>query len=124
MLITAFLSMWINNTATTGLMAPIALAVLQQMREKTQHLHSNLEAPPDREAENSQRAEEMETFIPSASQLQEKEPDAETDVSEPSAIRNGATGEEDSLGEIQLSPLGDTEIERHVEMYIKGLWCL
>ena len=103
-------------------MAPIALAVLQQMREKSQHLHNNLEAPPDREAENSQRAEEMETFIPSASQLQEKEP--ETDVSEPSAIGNGTTGEEDSLGEIQLSPLGDTEIERHVEMYIKGLWCL
>jgi len=34
MSLTAFISMWINNTATTSLMAPIALAVLTQINEQ------------------------------------------------------------------------------------------
>ncbi|KAL3043149.1 hypothetical protein OYC64_020963 [Pagothenia borchgrevinki] len=41
--VTAFLSMWISNTATTAMMVPIVQAVLQQ-------LHGNLEPEPSSEA--------------------------------------------------------------------------
>jgi di/tricarboxylate transporter len=34
MSITAFLSMWISNTATTAMMVPIAEAVLQEIKEE------------------------------------------------------------------------------------------
>jgi len=37
MSLTAFISMWINNTATTSLMAPIALAVLNQINEEVRN---------------------------------------------------------------------------------------
>ena len=36
MSVTAFLSMWISNTATAAMMLPIAQAVLQEMREQTE----------------------------------------------------------------------------------------
>ncbi|ELR21246.1 sodiumdependent dicarboxylate transporter [Acanthamoeba castellanii str. Neff] len=35
MAMTAFLSMWLNNSATTSLMVPIALAILHQIKEAT-----------------------------------------------------------------------------------------
>ena len=36
MSVTAFLSMWLSNTATTAMMFPIAQAVLHELREGTQ----------------------------------------------------------------------------------------
>lgn len=33
MIVSAFLSMWISNTATTAMMLPIANAVLQQLKD-------------------------------------------------------------------------------------------
>lgn len=35
MLTTAFLSMWISNTATTAMMVPIVEAVLREIRDKS-----------------------------------------------------------------------------------------
>jgi sodium-dependent dicarboxylate transporter 2/3/5 len=40
MLISFFISMWISNTATTSLMAPLALAVLSQLRDKNTGSHA------------------------------------------------------------------------------------
>ena len=41
MLATAFLSMWISNTATTVMMLPVALSVISLLQEKNQQLLSN-----------------------------------------------------------------------------------
>ncbi|KAF3840541.1 hypothetical protein F7725_006403, partial [Dissostichus mawsoni] len=48
--VTAFLSMWISNTATTAMMVPIVQAVLQQ-------LHGNLEPEPSSEARRKRSME-------------------------------------------------------------------
>ncbi|CAB3999628.1 solute carrier family 13 member 5-like [Paramuricea clavata] len=41
MSVTAFLSMWLSNTATTAMMFPIAQAVLQELREGTKNVDKN-----------------------------------------------------------------------------------
>lgn len=44
MLVTAFLSMWISNTATTAMMVPIMEAMLQQMEATAATAEANLGA--------------------------------------------------------------------------------
>lgn len=48
--VTAFLSMWISNTATTAMMVPIVQAVLDQ-------LHSNID--PEHSAKSKNRSEAL-----------------------------------------------------------------
>lgn len=40
MIVTAFLSMWISNTATTAMMAPIVQAILDQLNSKAESQNS------------------------------------------------------------------------------------
>ncbi|XP_077360928.1 solute carrier family 13 member 2-like isoform X1 [Festucalex cinctus] len=73
MMVSAFLSMWINNTATAAMMLPIGQAVLEQMKAThSGQIHTDTTDPGDRdhpalEMENSTTKEEMK---------REKHPDA------------------------------------------------
>ena len=41
MVVTAFLSMWLSNTATTAMMFPIAQAILQELKQGTEDAGKN-----------------------------------------------------------------------------------
>lgn len=45
MLVTAFLSMWISNTATTAMMVPIAHAVLEQLHNTSKDVEEGSDNP-------------------------------------------------------------------------------
>ena len=43
MIVTAFLSMWISNTATTAMMIPIVHAILVQLRDNREIVYDDVE---------------------------------------------------------------------------------
>ena len=47
MSVTAFLSMWISNTATTAMMIPIVHAILVQLRENRETVFIDVEDGPN-----------------------------------------------------------------------------
>ncbi|KFV12166.1 Solute carrier family 13 member 2, partial [Tauraco erythrolophus] len=55
MIVTAFLSMWISNTATTAMMIPIAQAVLEQMHDSEMEFST-----VDQTSENTNKAFELQ----------------------------------------------------------------
>lgn len=56
MMVSAFLSMWISNTATTAMMLPIANAVLQQLKDT----ELQAEMPEDQGENESETGLELE----------------------------------------------------------------
>ena len=57
--VTAFLSMWISNTATTAMMVPIAHAVLESLKEGKDE-EMGAEEEEEEEDEDDEEAEEEE----------------------------------------------------------------
>jgi hypothetical protein len=58
MLVTAFLSMWISNTATTAMMVPIAHAVLEQLHGTKKDIEEGNDNPAFELQESSTQKEE------------------------------------------------------------------
>lgn len=73
MIVSAFLSMWISNTATTAMMLPIANAVLQQLKDtETQADTQEFQA-----AGEDNNAFELETQKTKEEMTAEKQPDTQ-----------------------------------------------
>ncbi len=44
MIVTAFLSMWINNSASTSIMMPVAIAVIDELEQHAKEYHDKKHA--------------------------------------------------------------------------------
>lgn len=71
MIVSAFLSMWISNTATSAMMLPIANAVLEQLRDT--ETQADIEQLQDAGKEN--HTFELETKKMQEEMTDEKQPD-------------------------------------------------
>lgn len=47
MCVTAFISMWINNSAATSIMLPVAAAIVDQLENYDRQIPSDARPPPD-----------------------------------------------------------------------------
>lgn len=76
MIVSAFLSMWISNTATTAMMLPIAQAVLQQLKAT----EAQADARDFQAATQDNHAFELEITQTKAQMTDEKQPETKTQV--------------------------------------------
>lgn len=99
MIVSAFLSMWISNSATTAMMLPIANAVLQQLeatdaQAESQEVHAGAEDNPAFELEITQTKEGKtdEKMPDTKSQLEDRESLDKEPVSQQEAKRQARYG--------------------------------
>ncbi|XP_070699209.1 solute carrier family 13 member 2 [Pempheris klunzingeri] len=78
MIVSAFLSMWISNTATTAMMLPIAQAVLQQLKDT----EAQADARDFQAAAEDNHAFELETSQTKQQMTDEKQPGTKTQLEE------------------------------------------
>lgn len=77
--VTAFLSMWISNTATTAMMAPIVQAILDQLNAKTKSESSSAKG---------------QSAVPQ--QEHEEKPSSILQSAPPNILANGMTAKQES----------------------------
>ena len=114
MVTTAFLSMWISNTATAAMMLPIAHAVLQEIKSKEKlsyHREQDQERIPLRDHDSDESVEDITEISndgqPSSS-LMTVEMMPQADTEENNRISDSDTGENTSDTNMVTPPQDDS----------------